>query len=233
MKDDFKSVYVNPLTDFGFNRVFAQEENKDLLIHFLNTILEQEKHITDIEYLPENQFGYLEKERKAVFDIFCKNKDGERFIVEMQRARQEYFVDRSLFYSAFPILKQAPKGKWNFQLKAVYTVAILDFVLFDEEKDDMEYYLEKISLTRERTKKKYSDKLNLIFVELPKFTKKETELRTDADYWLYSLKHAGQLNLQPAEIRGTIFDKLFETLQINLLTEGEMETYEKSVLEYR
>jgi predicted transposase/invertase (TIGR01784 family) len=233
MKDELETIYVNPLTDFGFNRVFAQEKNKDLLIHFLNTIIGQEKQITDIEYLPASQFGYLEKDRKAVFDIFCKNKDGERFIVEMQRVRQEHFVDRSLFYSAFPILKQAPKGKWNFELKAVYTVAILDFVLFNKEKDDKEYYIEKISLTRERTKKKYSDKLNLIFVELPKFTKKEKELSTDADYWLYSLKHAGQLDSRPAEIQGPIFKKLFETLQINQLTEEEMGTYEKSVLEYR
>jgi predicted transposase/invertase (TIGR01784 family) len=150
----------------------------------------------------------------------------------MQRADQRYFVDRSLFYSTFPILKQAPKGVWNFELKAVYTVAILDFVLFDEEPSDSEYYLEKIHLTRERTKKKYSDKLNLIFVELPKFTKKESELKTNADYWIYSLKNAKDLSKQPAEIKGEIFNKLFATLQINRLTEKDMETYHKSVLEY-
>ena len=135
------TVYINPLTDFGFAFVFAQDKNKDLLIHFLNAIIDKKEPITDIEYLPVNQFGYLEKERKAVFDIFCKNKKGERFIVEMQRAEQKYFRDRSLFYSAFPILKQAPKGEWDFNLKAVYTIAILDFVLFDERVTYLTSYL--------------------------------------------------------------------------------------------
>ena len=126
---ELEDFYVNPLTDFGFALVFAQDKNKDLLIHFLNAIIGGKEQITDIEYLPVTQFGDQEKERKAVFDIFCKNKKGEQFIVEMQRAEQKYFRDRSLFYSAFPILKQAYKGKWDFNLKAVYMIAILDFVL--------------------------------------------------------------------------------------------------------
>jgi predicted transposase/invertase (TIGR01784 family) len=151
----------------------------------------------------------------------------------MQRAEQKYFRDRSLFYSAFPILKQAPKGDWDFNLKAVYTIAILDFVLFNEDKDDRNHYLERVHLTRDRTKTKFSDKLNLIFVELPKFMKEEKDLKTDADRWLYSLKHARELTSQPAGIRGKIFDKLFETLKINQLTEEEMETYNKSILKYR
>jgi len=191
------AVYVNPLTDFGFALVFAQDKNKDLLIHFLNAILGREEQITDIEFLPTNQFGYVERERKAVFDIFCKKEKGERFIVEMQRAEQKYFRDRSLFYSAYPILKQAPKGEWDFNLKAVYTIAILDFVLFNEDKDDKYHYLEQVFLTRNRTKTQFTDKLNLIFVELPKFRKKEKDLDTNADRWLYSLKHAKDLASQP------------------------------------
>jgi predicted transposase/invertase (TIGR01784 family) len=232
-KLELSAVYVNPLTDFGFALIFAQDRNRDLLIHFLNAIIGEKEQITDIEYLPVNQFGYLEKDRKAVFDIFCKNEKGEQFIVEMQRAEQKYFKDRSLFYSAFPILKQAAKGEWDFNLKAVYTIAILDFVLFDEEKDDSEYYLEQVYLTRNRTKTLFTDKLNLIFVELPKFTKEKGDLRTSSDFWLYSLKHAEELTFRPSEIQGEIFDKLFETLEINQLTEEEMETYNKSILKYR
>jgi predicted transposase/invertase (TIGR01784 family) len=228
-----KGFYVNPLTDFGFALVFAQEKNKDLLIHFLNAIIGEEEQITDIEYLPVNQFGHLEKDRKAVFDIFCKNKNGEQFVVEMQRAEQKYFRDRSLFYSAFPILKQAPKGDWDFNLKAVYTIAILDFVLFNEDEDDRNHYLEQVYLVRDRTKTKFTDKLNLIFVELPKFMKEAKDLKTDADRWLYSLKHAQELTSQPAEIQGDIFKKLFDILKINQLTEEEMENYNKSILRYR
>ena len=228
-----EAFYVDPLTDFGFALVFAQEKNKDLLIHFLNAIIGKKEPSINIEYLPVNQFGHLEKDRKAVFDIFCKNEKEERFIIEMQRAEQKHFSDRSLFYAAFPILRQAPKGKWDFNLKTVYMIAILDFVLFDEDKDDKNYYREQIYLTRDRTKTRFSNKLNLIFFELPKFRKEEKDLETDADYWLYSLKHAKELTCQPAEIRGEIFDKLFETLEINQLTREQMETYDKSILQYR
>ena len=228
-----EDFYVNPLTDFGFALIFAQDKNKDLLIHFLNAIMGGKEQITDIEYLPVNQFGYAEKERKAVFDIFCKNKNGEQFIVEMQRVEQKHFRERSLFYSLFPILKQAPKGKWDFDLKAVYTIAILDFVLFDEEEDDMKHYLEQVHLVRERTKTKFTDKLNLVFVELPKFMKAKEDLKTDADRWFYSLKHAKNLKTRPDEIQGSVFDKLYEILQINQLTEEQMETYNKSILKYR
>jgi predicted transposase/invertase (TIGR01784 family) len=130
-------------------------------------------------------------------------------------------------------LKQAPKGGWDFNLKAVYVIAILDFVLFDEDKDDMEHYLEQVHLTRDRTKTWFTDKLNFIFVELPKFTKEEKDLQTNADRWLYSLKHAKELTLQPAEIRGKIFDKLYKTLEIKQLTKEQMETYDKSILKYK
>ena len=92
-----KAVYINPLTDFGFHRVFGSENNKDLLIHFLNTIIDKEEVITDIEYLPDSQFGYLEQDRKAVFDIFCKNKQGERFIVEMQRENRNILLNEVCF----------------------------------------------------------------------------------------------------------------------------------------
>ena len=129
-------------------------------------------------------------------------------------------------------MKQAPKGKWNYELKAVYTVAILDFVLFDDE-EDKHYYLEKIHLMRDRTKTKYSDHLNLIFVELPKFTKQKEDLKTQADYWIYSLKNTEYLLSKPAEIEGEIFEKLYDILAINQLTQTEMRTYDQSILKYR
>ncbi|MDR3340038.1 MAG: Rpn family recombination-promoting nuclease/putative transposase, partial [Candidatus Symbiothrix sp.] len=168
MNDIIEATYINPLTDFGFKLLFSEEKNKEFLIDFLNEIIEEEGCITDIEYQPTFQLGNAEQNRKAVFDIFCKNEKGEYFIVEMQKAKQPYFVDRSLFYSTCPVQNQAPQGAWNFQLKAVYTVALLDFVLFEEAEDE-DYCIEHIYLMRDRTKTRYSKKLNFIFVELPKF----------------------------------------------------------------
>jgi predicted transposase/invertase (TIGR01784 family) len=227
-----KGVYINPLTDFGFKRIFGEERNKALLIDFLNEIIEEERKIVEIEYQPTFQTGIWEKSRGAVFDIFCKNDRGELFIVEMQKVRQAYFVERSLFYSGFAIQKQALKGEWDFDFKAVYTVALLDFNLFEENDDSSDFQIERIHLVRERTGKKYSNKLNLIFLELPKFRKELPELTTHFDRWLYSLKHLPKLNSQPEEVKGEIFDELFEEAKINNLTEQDMETYNKSVLKY-
>jgi len=130
--EELETRYLNPLTDFGFHRIFGEESNKDLLMDFLNEIIKEEGRITDIQYLVSEQWGNFETDRKAVFDIFCKTEKGEYFIVEMQNAKQPFFRDRSIFYTSIPIQKQAPKGVWNFQLKAVYLVAILDFVLAEK-----------------------------------------------------------------------------------------------------
>ena len=232
-KEEYESKFLNLLTDFGFNWLFGTEHSKKFLISFLNEIIKGEGLITDIQYLPPDYRGFTEKERKAVFDIFCINDKKEYFIVEMQKSRQTYFRDRSIFYATLPILKQAPRGIWDFRLKTVYLVAVLDFIIFKEFEDDKNHVIEYVSLIRERTKTYYSKKLNFIFVELPKFIKTEKELKTDLDKWLFSLKNMHKLKERPATIHGNIFNELFQTTETNNLTKEEMRTYKKSILEYR
>ena len=126
--------YINPFTDFGFKRLFGTEINKELLISFLNSLLHNQEEITDIRYRNTEQLRSGIMDRKAVFDVYCQNTAGEYFIVEMQKAEQDYFKDRSVFYATFPIREQAQQGhEWDFKLKGVYTVGILDFVFPDDE----------------------------------------------------------------------------------------------------
>ncbi len=232
MEEFLQKKYINPLTDFGFKKLFFNESNKELLIDFLNEILQEQNRITDIQLQPTLHLGHTENNRKVVFDIFCITDKGEYLIVEMQKARQPYFKDRCLFYSTFPIRQQAPQGRWNFQLRAVYTIAILDFVLFEEFEDDKNYYIERVQLVRERTKTPYSGKLKFIFVELPKFDKNISELKTNMDRWLYCMKNLSLLDSCPFEEQGKIFERLFKIAEINQLTEEEMEEYKKSIFEY-
>jgi predicted transposase/invertase (TIGR01784 family) len=89
--------YMNPYTDFGFKKLFGTEANKDLLIEFLNQLIREQGVITDITYLQNEHVGRNPEDRKAVFDIFCTNEREERFIVEMQRAKQNYFKDLSVY----------------------------------------------------------------------------------------------------------------------------------------
>jgi predicted transposase/invertase (TIGR01784 family) len=227
MKKEIHGIYMNPLTDFGFKKLFATESNKELLIDFLNEIIKEEGCITDIEYQPTLQSGNTEDDRKAVFDIFCKNEKDEYFIVEMQKAKQTHFVDRSLFYSTFPIQSQAPQGEWNFELKAVYLVGILDFDYFDGDT-----CIERVYLARERNRQWFSKKLSFTFVELPKFKKTIEELETNADRWLFCLKNLSLLNSRPVEVQGKIFERLFKAAEIKKLTNTEMEQYHKSISDY-
>jgi hypothetical protein len=120
-----KDRYINPFTDFGFKKIFGSEVNKDLLIAFLNTLLPPEAGtVSDLSFLPNEQVGRSEYGRRAIFDLYCENEKDEKFIEEMQRAKQNYFKDRSIFYATFPVQQQAQRGSWNFCLKAVYMVGI-------------------------------------------------------------------------------------------------------------
>jgi predicted transposase/invertase (TIGR01784 family) len=230
-------VYINPLTDFGFKKVFGDEE---LMIAFLNDILHPEEKITSLSYGPTEQAGDWATERKAVYDLLCTNSKGESFLVEMQRAPQEFFVDRLLFYSSFLIRNQAPKGKikgkpkgkpWNFRLKAVYVVSFLNFKL-QVEGADANQVVSNVHLAEEATHARFSDKLRFVFIELPKFQKRVDELKTNTDIWLYCIKNLAHLQDVPAEVVGQIFQRLFELAQIKKLTHKEMEAYQRSVLEY-
>ncbi len=124
--------YINPFIDYGFKKLFGEEPNKDLLIDFLNELLQDDRgRIVDLTCLKSEQFGSTAVDRKAIYDLYCENEKGEKFIVELQKSKQQFFKDRALYYSTFPIREQARRGDRDYRLRAVYTVAGLDFV-FDE-----------------------------------------------------------------------------------------------------
>ena len=225
--------YINPYTDFGFKKLFGTEMNKDLLISFLNALLEgQEKEITDVQYLNSEHFGESYLDRKAIFDVYCENEQGEKFIVEMQKAEQNYFKDRSIYYATFPIREQAPRGDWNFQLKGVYTVGILNFVFPDDEYSP-ECFHHEVKLMDTADKHVFYDKLTFVYLEMPKFNKTEDELVTMFDKWLFVLRNLSRLMERPAALQERIFTKLFEQAEIARFTPTDAREYEESVKVYR
>ena len=225
--------YISLLTDFGFKRIFGTKPNKDLLINFLNSLFDGFQVIKDVKYLNSEHVGDVFAERKAIFDVYCENEKGEKFIVEMQNAYQKYFKDRSLFYSTFPIREQAPKGAdWNFKLDHVYTVALLNFDLEEKafDKDDINH---DVGLLDKKTHKVFNDKLSFKYVEIAKFDKTEDELVTLYDKWLYVLKNLSRLDERPAALKEKIFSKLFGEAEIAKFTPTELKEYEDSLKAYR
>jgi predicted transposase/invertase (TIGR01784 family) len=228
-----KDKYIDPFTDFGFKKLFGEECNKDLLLDFLNELLHKEEgKIVSLSYLKNEMLGVSAADRKAVFDIHCENDKGEKFIVEIQKTKQTFFKDRTLYYSTFPITRQAIQGEWNFELKAVYMVAILNFV-FEEGKNDIDKYRYNVMLSDIETHKIFYDKLTFIYLEMPKFTKKVEELKTRFEKWLYVLKNLQRLDNIPDKLREKIFEKMFAVAEIAKLSPNEYAAYIDSLNSYR
>lgn len=222
--------YVNFYTDFAFKKLFGTEVNKELLISFLNALLHGQETVKDLTYLNAEQLGTQEYDRRAVFDVYCINEQGERFIVEMQKGEQQFFKDRSIYYSTFAIREQAPKGEWDYQLKGVYTICILNFK-FDDT-DPTEYFHE-VKLVDTRSKRVFYDKLTFIYLEMPKFTKEESDLKTLFDKWLYAIRRLGELMERPQALRDRVFTRLFEQAEIAKFNPNERYEYEDSLKVYR
>ena len=225
--------YINPYTDFGFKKLFGTEMNKDLLISFLNALFcDAKKEITDVQYLNSEHLGDGYGDRRAVFDVYCMTADGGRFIVEMQKAEQSYFRDRSIYYSTFAIREQAPKGKqWDYHLEDVYTVGVLNFKFPDGEYP-ADSYRHEVKLKDVEDNHVFYDKLTFVYLEMPKFNKTEDELVTMFDKWMYVLRNLGRLLDRPKALQDRIFQKVFEQAEIARYSREERREYEASIKNY-
>ena len=219
--------YVNFYTDFAFKKLFGTEINKDLLISFLNALLQGREEIKDISYLNTEHLGTQEYDRRAVFDVYCTNEQGEYFLVEMQKGEQQFFKDRSVYYSSFAIREQAPRGNWDYGLKAIYTIGIFCFSTSSPS------YYHEVKLMETDTKEVFYDKLTLIYLEMPKFTKTEAELVTLFDKWLYAIRNLASLMERPRVLQEKVFQHLFEAAEIAKFDRKERYEYEESLKNYR
>jgi predicted transposase/invertase (TIGR01784 family) len=222
--------YIDPLVDFAFKKIFGSEPNKDLLMDFLNQVFRGRKHIVDLVYNKNEHPGDLKNEGAAIFDLLCTGANGERFLIEVQRAKQGYFKERALFYTSRLISDDAPKGNrnaWGYNIAEVYFIALLeDFTLEDSPAG---VYLHDICLCNRDTGEIFYDKLGYTYIELSKFVKGEDNLETDLDKWLYVLKNISRMDKIPVYLRKPIFEKLFTIAAYTNLTKEEKVMYDNSM----
>lgn len=223
------SKYINPYTDFGFKKLFGEEANKDLLIDFLNQLLPERHQITELSFRNVEGYAELVHERKAIFDIHCQTQSGERIIVEMQKAKVNFFKDRSLFYSTFPIREQAKRGEWDFRLAPIYMIAILDFQY--DEQEEKQKFLRSVKL-KDQDGDIFYDRLNFKFIQMPLFNKSEHELESHFDKWIFFLKKLATMEDIPTILQEPIFEKAFEVAEIANMTSEQFEQYQESLLTY-
>ncbi len=228
-----KAKYVNIFTDFGFKKVFGEEASKPLLIDFLNALLNPVSKIKDLTFRNTEQLGQLEFDRKAIYDIYCENENGEKFIVELQKAKQNFFKERTIYYSTFPIREQAEKGEWNYNLKAIYCIGILDFTFDDYDTESEKNEVVHTIQLKNQHGKTFYDKLTYIYLEMPNFKETEAHLKTRLDKWLYFMKYLEDFQTIPLLFKDDVFTKAFEKAELAKLGQADLHTYEMNLKSYR
>ncbi|MGJ7029974.1 Rpn family recombination-promoting nuclease/putative transposase [Niabella hirudinis] len=222
--------YIDPLTDFGFKRIFGSTSHKNLLIAFLNALFKNQRVIGDLVYNPQESHGPAKHYRKAVFDITCTGTNGETFIIEIQRADQKFFKDRALFYVASQLHEQGIKGRkhWDFELQEMYFIGIADFTFTESIPGE---WLHQVQLIEAANGRVFYNKLEFIFLELPNFDCAVEVLKTDLDRWLYLLRNMGKMEEIPLTLRGETFQQMFDIAAVANLKKEEYMLYRKDVLD--
>ena len=228
-----KAKYINPFTDFGFKKIFGEEASKPILIDFLNALLPHPNKIKDLSFKNSEQLGQTDADRKAIYDIYCENESGEKFIVKLQKAKQNYFRERTIYNSTFPIREQAEKGQWNYNLKAVYCVGILDFTFDDYENEPEKTEVVHTIELKNQNGKTFYDKLTYIYLEMPNFNVEEHDLNTRLDKWLYFIKHLEDFETIPTIFKDKVFAQAFEKAELAKFGQAELESYERSLKIFR
>ena len=222
--------FINPFTDVGFKRIFGQEMSKPVLIAFLNSLLKDEHHIVDVKYLDKEQLGISDGDRSLIYDIFCETEGGEHIIVEMQNKYQPYFKKRSIYYVSRSIVEQGERGsQWKYDIKAVYLVAFLNFKLSDISDD----FRTDVALMDMKRRTVFSDKVRLIYLQLPYFTKEADDCENDFERIIYVLKHMDVLKRMPWILQDSVFKKLSEIAEVASLNKEERKQYDESLRHYR
>lgn len=222
------SKYVYPFSDYSFKKLFGRQASKKILIDFLNALIKPEKPIVNINYLNTEALGRTKHDRKSVFDIYCETENGDRFIIEIQRACKAYLLDRIIYYSTFPIQDRNEKGDWNFNIKKTYTVCLLDDC-FDQEHPDQFMHTFKIVDIENKTELEH---LAIYNIELPKFRKTEAQLNSRLDTWLYVLNNLTSFADIPFFLReDEIFKDFFMNAELANFHREQYMAYVASMIE--
>ena len=189
------SKFLDPKNDVAFKKIFGSEKHKDILIHFINDVLELKDNdqIDEVEFLSTIQDAEIASKKQSIVDVLCRDKNGVQIIVEMQVAPTKGFEKRAQYYAAKAYSRQLNKGQeadgLYENLKAVIFIAIADYIVFP---DKTEFKSEHVILDKNSHEHDLQD-FSFTFVELPKFKKEKIEeLDTTLDKWCYFFKYAAK-----------------------------------------
>ena len=210
MQYEFK--YADLLDDDVFKLVFGQESSKDVMIEFLNQVID-DRTIVDLEFMDKEMKSMDREKKDSVYDMFCKTDDGSRIVVEVQRRKQASYVERTIYYSTFQVRNQVDAGRADYAFCPVYVINILDFNI-DENRGNPDVKT-VYRLYEEQTHALLTDKLTFIFLELNKFKKGLEELDGDILEGMYfCLKNMARLDGCPEVLTHEVFKKMFAVSEL-------------------
>ena len=216
--------FADPKNDLAFKKIFGSEKHKNILISFLNAVLDfkGKYEIVDVELVNPYQVPKIPELKETILDIKATNKNKDNFIVEMQKKDLGNFTKRSLYYTSKAYVEQLPKGNDYTKLKKVYFIGILNFDIFDNKN-----YISRHLIINQETNKQDLDDFEFTFIELPKFNKTLDELETILDKWIYFLKHTQDLEFIPEQFKTKEeFLEAFEIVTQQTWDKKEMEVYD-------
>ncbi|MBO4645026.1 MAG: Rpn family recombination-promoting nuclease/putative transposase [Bacteroidales bacterium] len=230
MKEN-KKIFQILTTDFSFKKIFGTEENKRFLIRFLNCFVSKYTgEIEDLSYLPTEMYGLNENEKKVVFDLLCKDREGRQFIIEMQRARQPEFADRSVFYLSRTISSSSmEKGNRYYRILPTYSVNLLDFELPEYRRTGESF---RVIFLKDQKNRVLTKKVGIFYLNLCNFAASQPEVTEEMRVWLNLLKNISSMDDVDYDSQSAFFKELMDECRISKLDIMEKENYEKSVLEY-
>ena len=233
------SKFLDPKNDIAFKRVFGSENHKDILIHFINDILElkDSEQIESVEFLSPIQDPEIAYKKQSIIDVLCRDKNGVQIIVEMQVAPTKGFEKRAQYYAAKAYSRQLNSGSGEDgryeNLKEVIFIAIADCIIF---KDKAEYKSDHVILDKNSYEHDLQD-FSFTFIELPKFTKdKISELETIIEKWCYFFKYAANTSEEDLKkLIGSdlVINQAYEALNQFNWTEQELIAYEQELKRIR
>lgn len=222
--------FLDPKTDIAFKRIFGSEKNKDILIDFLNDVLQKsgDSWIEDLEYLPTIQDPTIAILKTSVVDILCREKSGVKYIIEMQVTKTIGFEKRAQMYAARAYCNQLNKGDKYETLKEVIFLALADHIMFPNKEA---YRSDHVILDRETLENDLKG-FSFTFIELPKFKKTLAECISGMEKWFYFLIHADESNGQDVPLyNDPMIAKAYQELNAVYWTEAELNTYDESQMQ--
>ncbi len=223
--------FVNLRSDVGFKAVFADRNNKDILIGVLNQILPPEARIEDIkEYSDREQRRDVPYGKKTVLDLVCVDKDDRTFVVEMQASEEDFFFERCVYYASGLYHLELSDGVRYKGLRPVYVVSFLNYRLRhdDESLWDTDHFISHWRFTEKRTGMVADQTISVIFVEMALFTKTLEECVTEFDRLFYIFKNSEGFQRIPEWIEeaGGISRRLAEACEVAAFDKEKRLKYE-------